>query len=268
MIAALLVALSTPPARAADCSAVRAVAARVLVSDDEAAWARAAEALASCGGSVPLPAAVAREAPATVRREPAPASVGDCEEVRAQLGVLQASGMNISTFATLIARCGLTSVAPPLQAVPAPAKPSPVVRGKWSFATAVETSGYGFRIHPILHRRKFHAGIDFDARSGDLVPALAAGVVIFAGPRSGYGNVIEIEHGTGGHRTFYAHNARLLVHVGDAVVAGQAIGEAGRTGMATGVHVHLEVHEGRQHVDPTPYLADPALLFVAPERIR
>ena len=88
--------------------------------------------------------------------------------------------------------------------------------------------------------RAFHKGIDFHANTGDPVLAVADGVVSYAGVRSGYGNVVEIDHGNG-YVTRYAHNSRLLVQVGDLVRSGQQVAKAGSTGRSTGAHVHFEV---------------------------
>ena len=80
------------------------------------------------------------------------------------------------------------------------------------------TSGFGGRADPMGGGGEFHKGIDFKATTGDPVMAVADGVVSFAGVRSGYGNVVEIDHGNG-YVTRYAHNSRLLVRVGDLVHA-------------------------------------------------
>src|SRR5690606_1098589 len=108
-------------------------------------------------------------------------------------------------------------------------------------------------------------GIDFDARTGDPVLAVGDGVVSFSGVRSGYGNVVEVDHGNG-FVTRYAHNSRNIVKVGDLVRVGQEIAKAGSTGRSTGAHVHLEVwengrlHNPRRFMDPARQLPgrDPA----------
>ena len=71
-------------------------------------------------------------------------------------------------------------------------------------ASMFVTSPFGYRIHPIYGTRKFHAGIDFGGRFGDPIFAAGDGVVAYAGPSSGYGNIIVIDHG-GGLYTVYAH---------------------------------------------------------------
>ena len=120
------------------------------------------------------------------------------------------------------------------------------------------TSGYGGRADPFGGGRQFHKGIDFDARRGDPVMSVADGVVSYSGVRSGYGNVVEVDHGNG-FVTRYAHNSRNTVKVGDLVRAGQQVAKAGSTGRSTGVHVHLEVWEnGRLH-NPRKFLGEVAL---------
>ena len=119
------------------------------------------------------------------------------------------------------------------------------------------TSGYGNRADPFGGGRQFHKGIDFDARRGDPVMSVADGVVSYSGVRSGYGNVVEVDHGNG-FVTRYAHNLRNSVKVGDLVRAGQQVALAGSTGRSTGVHVHLEVWEnGRLH-NPRKFLGEVA----------
>jgi murein DD-endopeptidase MepM/ murein hydrolase activator NlpD len=121
-------------------------------------------------------------------------------------------------------------------------------------ANSYITSGFGGRADPMGGGGEFHKGIDFKATTGDPVLSVADGVVSFAGVRSGYGNVVEIDHGNG-YVTRYAHNSRLLVRVGDLVHAGGVIAKAGSTGRSTGAHVHLEVWQNGHVVNPRPFLA-------------
>ena len=102
----------------------------------------------------------------------------------------------------------------------------------------------------------FHRGIDLAGHYGDPILASDGGVVIFAGVYSGYGLLIEIQHDNG-DVTYYAHNSKNLVAEGDIVYQGDIIAEQGATGVATGVHVHFELHpEGGAAVDPIPYLPE------------
>lgn len=122
-------------------------------------------------------------------------------------------------------------------------------------AESYVTSGYGGRADPFGGGRQFHKGIDFNARTGDPVMTVADGVVSFSGVRSGYGNVVEVDHGNG-FVTRYAHNSRNTVRVGDLVRVGQEIAKAGSTGRSTGAHVHFEVWEnGRVH-NPRKFLGE------------
>ncbi|RPE79516.1 M23 family metallopeptidase [Vulcaniibacterium tengchongense] len=116
------------------------------------------------------------------------------------------------------------------------------------------TSGFGGRADPFGGGSQFHKGIDFEADVGDPVLAVADGVVSYAGVRSGYGNVIEIDHGNG-YVTRYAHNSRLTRKVGELVRAGQEIAKAGSTGRSTGAHVHFEVWENGRVVNPRKFLS-------------
>jgi len=120
------------------------------------------------------------------------------------------------------------------------------------------TSGFGGRADPFGGGAAFHKGIDFHAMTGDPVLAVANGVVSYAGVRSGYGNVIEIDHGNG-YVTRYAHNSRLLMQVGDLVRSGQQVAKAGSTGHSTGAHVHFEVWVNGSVVNPSKFLGQAAI---------
>jgi murein DD-endopeptidase MepM/ murein hydrolase activator NlpD len=115
------------------------------------------------------------------------------------------------------------------------------------------TSPFGYRIHPVLGRRILHAGDDLAASTGTPIHACLAGTVVIAGPQGGYGNAVVIDHGNG-MATLYGHQSRIGVSVGQHVSAGQVIGYAGMTGLATGPHVHFEVRINGNPIDPTPYL--------------
>lgn len=115
------------------------------------------------------------------------------------------------------------------------------------------SSLYGMRTDPFTGRQEFHAGIDFAGKMGSNVMAVAAGVVTWAGKRSGYGNLVQINHGNG-YATRYGHNEKVLVKVGQTVKKGQIIAKMGSTGRSTGPHVHFEVlYHGRQ-VNPRKYI--------------
>jgi murein DD-endopeptidase MepM/ murein hydrolase activator NlpD len=102
------------------------------------------------------------------------------------------------------------------------------------------TSGFGPRIDPFTGRASFHPGLDFAGPWGAPIAATAPGTVVWAGPKGGYGNLVEIDHGYGIH-TRYGHLSAILVRVGARVSQGAPIGRLGSTGRSTGPHVHYEV---------------------------
>ncbi len=115
------------------------------------------------------------------------------------------------------------------------------------------SSGFGIRVHPILGDVRMHTGIDFAVGTGFPIKSAGPGIVVWAGPRGGYGNAVIIDH-RNGLGTLYAHQSRVNVTVGQKVTAGQVVGFVGQTGMATGPHLHFEVRELGTPVDPMLYL--------------
>lgn len=115
------------------------------------------------------------------------------------------------------------------------------------------TSPFGPRRHPILDYIKMHTGVDMAAPLGQNIRAAAGGRVIHADAYGGYGSTVIIDHGAG-LATLYAHQSRLEVRYGESVAAGEVIGQAGATGLATGPHLHFEVRLNGRPVDPVPYL--------------
>jgi murein DD-endopeptidase MepM/ murein hydrolase activator NlpD len=109
------------------------------------------------------------------------------------------------------------------------------------------------RTHPILHIARPHEGIDVSAPMGSPIEAPAAGVVADAGWETGYGNTITIDHGFG-IVTKFAHASKLLVKTGQRVARGQRIALVGNSGLATGPHLHYEVHVNGRPVDPLKYV--------------
>jgi murein DD-endopeptidase MepM/ murein hydrolase activator NlpD len=114
-------------------------------------------------------------------------------------------------------------------------------------------STYGWRVHPILGVRKLHEGIDIWAPEGTPIHAAAAGTVVWAGPRNGYGNAVIIDHGSG-VATAYAHQSAVAVSAGQSVGRGDVIGYVGHTGLAAGPHLHFEVRVGGKTYDPLAYV--------------
>jgi murein DD-endopeptidase MepM/ murein hydrolase activator NlpD len=115
------------------------------------------------------------------------------------------------------------------------------------------TSSFGVRHDPIHGNKGFHAGLDIAVPAGTEVKAVSRGRVIFGGTISGYGNIVEIDHG-GGMVTRYAHNAANLVTIGEQIEAGQAIVIVGNTGRTTGTHLHFEVRQNGKLMDPAPLI--------------
>ncbi|MFM7447575.1 MAG: murein hydrolase activator EnvC family protein [Leptolyngbyaceae cyanobacterium] len=115
------------------------------------------------------------------------------------------------------------------------------------------TSGFGWRLHPILGYRRFHAGIDFGADYGTVIFAADQGTVILAGWYGGYGNAVVIDHGNG-LTTLYGHASELYVSEGQTVQRGQPIAAVGSTGLSTGPHLHFEVRTSGNPVDPIAFL--------------
>lgn len=115
------------------------------------------------------------------------------------------------------------------------------------------TSGYGYRTHPVTKIRHFHGGLDIAVPVGTQVRAAQSGVVIKAGGMGNYGLGVVIDHGSG-YTTWYGHNSKILVRVGDLVQLGQTVAISGRSGLATGPHVDFRIKKGDQTVDPLEYL--------------
>lgn len=115
------------------------------------------------------------------------------------------------------------------------------------------SSYFGSRSDPFTGRTAFHKGLDFAGNEGSQVVAVAAGVVTWAGDRSGYGRLVELNHGNG-YITRYGHNEKLLVAVGDKVERGRAVSLIGSTGRSTGPHLHFEVLKNGSAIDPLRFV--------------
>jgi len=113
-------------------------------------------------------------------------------------------------------------------------------------------SGFGMRLHPILHIIRPHRGIDFHAAVGTPVYASADGVVIKADYSTTFGNMVEIDNGFG-ISTVYAHLHTVIAKPGHKIVRGEVIGLVGNTGLSVGPHLHYEVHLNGVEVDPVNY---------------
>lgn len=115
------------------------------------------------------------------------------------------------------------------------------------------SSGFGVRLDPFTHRPAYHAGLDFTGGYATPIYSTGPGVVSFTGVRSGYGNVVEIDHGQG-LKTRYAHLSKMLVRPGQRVAVGQRIAAMGSTGRSTGTHLHYEVWVNGRAQNPGRFL--------------
>lgn len=115
------------------------------------------------------------------------------------------------------------------------------------------TSDFGPRVDPFTHQVGYHTGLDFGGPWGATVAATAPGTIVYAGPRGGYGNMVEIDHGYGLH-TRYGHLSSLLVRTGSRIEKGTPVGKLGSTGRSTGPHVHYEVWLASVARDPSRFI--------------
>lgn len=115
------------------------------------------------------------------------------------------------------------------------------------------SSGFGYRVHPIRGDVRFHYGTDFAAWSGENIYAFCTGTVSFAGYSDSYGNYITVEH-EGGWKSLYAHCSKLYVSSGEKVETGQLIALVGETGLATGPHLHFELSHNGIYTNPEYYV--------------
>lgn len=114
-------------------------------------------------------------------------------------------------------------------------------------------SSFGWRRHPISGRHALHEGLDFPAPKGTPIYAASGGVVSEARYMTGYGKLVEINHGNG-MSTRYAHASSIVVKLGDVVEKGQLIARVGSTGQSTGSHLHFEVRMAGHALDPKLFL--------------
>ena len=118
------------------------------------------------------------------------------------------------------------------------------------------SSGFSYnRLHPLLGYRRPHPGVDISADLGSMVVATGAGRVTFVASRSGYGRMVEIDHG-GGYQSRYAHLGRINVRVGEQVRRGDVLGEVGRSGLTTGPNLHYEIRVNDRPVNPYNHFLD------------
>lgn len=115
------------------------------------------------------------------------------------------------------------------------------------------TSGFGMRRSPFSGKPKMHEGVDIAASTGTPVYATADGIVSQAETVAGYGKLVVIDHGYG-YKTYYGHNSKLNVKVGQKVRRSDRIASVGNTGSSTGAHVHYEVRLNGVPLNPRKYL--------------
>jgi len=115
------------------------------------------------------------------------------------------------------------------------------------------TSGFGARRDPLNGRRSLHNGLDMAGPVGTPILSPGEGVVVFTGWRSGFGRVVEVDHGFG-VRTVYAHLRRWRVEEGAQVVRGDRLGDMGSSGRSTGSHLHYEIHVNGRPVNPKRFI--------------
>ena len=116
------------------------------------------------------------------------------------------------------------------------------------------SSGFGRRIDPFTGKGAMHRGVDFSASRGTHIKSVADGVVVFSGRRGAYGNVVDIDHGSG-LVTRYGHAKAIFVKVGEIVQKGQKIASVGSTGRSTGPHLHFELLYKGRAINPAKFLA-------------
>ena len=117
------------------------------------------------------------------------------------------------------------------------------------------TDGFGMRRNPFNGEgREVHEGLDIAVDFGTPVSSTADGLVIYAAPHAGYGNLVIVYH-SNGVTTRYGHLSRITVETGQRIKRGEQVGHAGSTGRSTGTHVHYEIRENDQPVDPATYFA-------------
>ena len=127
----------------------------------------------------------------------------------------------------------------------------------FAYAPPVEgtiTSGFGYRVHPILGEEKFHYGMDIGAESGTVIHAFAAGTVTVVAESSMLGKYVIVSH-PGGYTSLYGHCSTVTASSGQQVARGDPIAEVGDTGQTTGPHLHFELQQENTYLNPVYYVA-------------
>ena len=116
------------------------------------------------------------------------------------------------------------------------------------------SSNFGYREHPVEGEERFHYGVDIAADTGTNIVCFADGAVTAVGESSSYGKYLIVEH-EGGYATLYAHCSRITVSSGEKVKEGAKLAEVGETGIATGPHLHFELHRDSVYLNPIYYVS-------------
>lgn len=116
------------------------------------------------------------------------------------------------------------------------------------------TSPFGYREHPVEGEERFHYGVDLAANTGTEISCFADGTVKAVGESSSYGKYCIVDH-DGGYSTLYAHCSRIVTTSGATVSKGEKIAEVGETGIATGPHLHFELHNDGTYLNPIYYVS-------------
>lgn len=116
------------------------------------------------------------------------------------------------------------------------------------------TSPFGYREHPVEGEERFHYGVDLAANTGTEIACFADGTVKAVGESSSYGKYCIVDH-AGGYSTLYAHCSRIVTSSGATVSKGEKIAEVGETGIATGPHLHFELHKDGVYLNPIYYVS-------------
>jgi murein DD-endopeptidase MepM/ murein hydrolase activator NlpD len=115
------------------------------------------------------------------------------------------------------------------------------------------SSGFGHRVDPFTGRKSMHQGVDIASPLGSPIRAMGDGFVTYAGFKTGYGLMVELNHGNG-LRTRYAHATALVVALGDRIAKGDTVATVGTSGRSTGPHLHFEVLHKNRYIDPASFL--------------
>lgn len=177
------------------------------------------------------------------------------ERLRSDQSALEAAEAQLAQDSEDLTQLILQRVAEQRAKDAAAGRGSVVIRGTGLMSLPSDgpiTSSFGWRVHPILGYERFHSGTDFGADYGSTIRAANTGIVIYAGWYGGYGNAVVIDHGNS-ITTLYGHASELYVAEGQVVQRGQAIASVGSTGLSTGPHLHFEVRQDGEPVDPMNY---------------